>query len=92
MTIPRLPPEITDYIVDLLHNEPETLKQCCLISKSWVPCIRKHLFYEILFEYSGDLRTWKNAFPDPANSPAYYTHTLRVYCVCITVADAEEGG
>ena len=46
----------------------------------------------ILFGCSDNLRTWKEAFPDPANSPTYYTHTLTVHCVCIAVADAEEGG
>jgi len=39
-----LPPEILDYyILDLLHNEPETLKQCCLVSRLWAPRIRKYL-------------------------------------------------
>ncbi|KAF9642961.1 hypothetical protein BDM02DRAFT_3104213, partial [Thelephora ganbajun] len=46
---PHLPPEILDYIVDFLYNEPETLKQCCLVSKSWVPRTRKHLFADINF-------------------------------------------
>ena len=30
----NLPPEILDYILDLLHDEPEALKECCLVSKS----------------------------------------------------------
>jgi len=34
---PYLPPEILDYIVDLLHNSPNALKECCLVSKSWIP-------------------------------------------------------
>ncbi|KAF9645264.1 hypothetical protein BDM02DRAFT_3073690, partial [Thelephora ganbajun] len=45
----HLPPEILDYIVDLLHDEPETLKQCCLVSKSWVSRTRKHLFANVEF-------------------------------------------
>ena len=32
------------------------------------------------------------AFPDPANSPAYYAHTLRVSYEDITVENAGEGG
>lgn len=31
-----LPPKMLDLIVDHLHNKRETLRQCCLISKSWV--------------------------------------------------------
>ncbi|KAF9643160.1 hypothetical protein BDM02DRAFT_3081141, partial [Thelephora ganbajun] len=52
MSNPRqfhLPPEILDYIIDLLHDKPETLKQCCLVSKSWVSRTRKHLFADIEF-------------------------------------------
>ena len=76
MSDPRLPPEISDHIVDLLHDQPETLKRCCLVSRSWVQRTRKHLFGEIVFPYLTELRAWKNAFPDPDNSPAKYTRLL----------------
>jgi len=86
----HLPLEILDYIVDLLHNEPETLQQCCLVSKSWVPRTRRHLFADVSFRSLVDLRAWKGAFPDPANSPAYHVHSLLVsYPHSIT---AKEGG
>ncbi|KAF9780760.1 hypothetical protein BJ322DRAFT_1163492 [Thelephora terrestris] len=39
-----LPPEILDIIVDLLQNEPKTLKACCLVSKAWIYWARRHLF------------------------------------------------
>lgn len=90
---PCFPAEITDSIIDLLHNEPETLRHCSLVSKSWVPCARKHLFSRIVFERSADVDTWKELFPDPANSPGYHTHSLTIECAEVfTVADAEEGG
>ena len=87
----RLPPEISDSIVDLLHDEAQALKQCCLVSKSWVPRTRRHLFRRIQFEHYADVNAWKKAFPNPANSPAYYTHSL-VFAPIedITAADAEE--
>ncbi|KAF9789288.1 hypothetical protein BJ322DRAFT_975360, partial [Thelephora terrestris] len=44
MSDSRLPQEITDYILDLLHDEPKTLRQCCLVSRSWTPRTRKHIF------------------------------------------------
>ena len=72
----RFPPEIWDHIVDFLHDQPETLKQCCLVSKSWVPRTRTHLFGEIAFSYHNNVNAWKETFPDPANSPAHYTHSL----------------
>ncbi|KAF9642424.1 hypothetical protein BDM02DRAFT_3124560, partial [Thelephora ganbajun] len=93
MSDPHLPPEICDYIVDLLHNEPDTLERCCLVSRSWVPRTRKHLFADIKFLYSDDLERWKKAFPDPSGSPTHHTHTLTVGCLqVVTVTDAQEGG
>ena len=37
MSVLDLPQEILDYATDFLYDERETLKQCCLVSKSWVP-------------------------------------------------------
>jgi len=93
MSNPRLPPEILDYTVNLLHDKPDALKQCCLVSKSWVPRTRKYLFASINFTRANDLEAWKETFPDPANSPAYHTRSLFVGCPwSVTAADAEEGG
>jgi len=93
MTIPHLPQEILDYATDLLHDEQETLKRCCLVSKSWVPRARKHLFADIKFSCTEVLEAWKKAFPDPANSPARHTRSLIVSCPgSVTAADAEEVG
>jgi hypothetical protein len=90
MPNPYLPPEILNHIVDLLHGEPNALKQCCLVSKSWVPPTRKHLFASITFDSTKDIELWKKTFPDPSNSPAYYTHTL--FMSCPEVITAEECG
>ena len=93
MANPRLPTEISEYIVDFLSDDAGTLKQCCLVSKSWVPCARKHIFSGVYFDYPADLEAWKKAFLDPANTPAYHTRLLYVSCIeVITAADAEEGG
>jgi hypothetical protein len=87
-----LPQEILDSIVDLLRDEPETLETCCLVSKSWVPCARMHLFARIVFECPAHLEAWKETFPDPTNSPAHHTRFLVVHRPeVVTVADAEEG-
>ena len=80
MLNPYLPRETLDYIIDLLHDEPETLRECCLVSKSWIPHARKHLFTDIKFRSVIDLESWKKTFPDPSNSPAYHTRTLSVHC------------
>ena len=78
-TMPRhLPPEILDLIVDCLHDEPTTLKACCLASKSLVPRSRRHIFARVEFDSArSSIESWTRAFPDPSNSPAHYT--LRLY-------------
>jgi len=89
MMLSSLPPEILDLIVNHLHDEPATLKTCCVVSKSWVPRTRQHLFACVEFyNLKSHIEQWKKAFPDPFNSPAHHTHTLSVYGTSITTADA----
>ena len=93
MTNPSLPPEILDCVIDLLHDEPDALNQCCFASKSWVPRTRRHLFADIQFRSASNLKSWKKMFPDAANSPAHHVRTLLVCCPqLVTMSDAEEGG
>ena len=93
MSNPHLPPELLDHIVDLLHDAKHALMDCCLVSKSWIPRTRKHLFADIRFYLGKDLQSWKKTFPDPSTSPACYAETLRVGCChIIAAADAEPGG
>ena len=86
---PYLPPEILDHIVDLLHDNRETLKECCLVSRSWVPRTQEHLFAHVEFKSEPDYDKWKKAFPDPIGSPAYHAHTLTVDG---SLRGAEDGG
>ena len=77
----RLPQEIIDYILDLLRKEPRTLKQCHLVSRSWAPRARTHLFRRIDFysDWSCGFDDWKMMFPEPENSPGSLVHTLTIY-------------
>jgi len=86
-----LPPEMLDLIVDHLHGERIALNSCCLVSKSWVP---PHLtFDDGLVEHSkSDIELWKEAFPDPSNSPAHHTRTLSIHGTSVvTAANAVDG-
>ena len=87
-----LPHEVLDLIIDHLHTEPATLKSCTLVSKSWVPRTRKHLFDRVEFdsEYGPFLESWMKAFPDPSTSPAHHTRLLafRTYPVISAKATA----
>jgi hypothetical protein len=93
MSDSRLPAEILDHIVDHLHDARDALKNCSLVSKSWIPRTRKRLFANIAFRSTQSLESWKETFPDPSTSPAHYAKTLFVGCPhVVTHADAEEGG
>ena len=93
MSWSRLPPEISDYVVDLLQDEAEALHECCLVSKSWTPRARKPLFGEVAFNSLVDLKVWKETFPDPLNSPAHYTRCLFINTEkVIPAAVVEESG
>ena len=74
-----LPQEIFNLIVDHLHDDPTTLRACCLVSKSWIPRTRIHLFNSVEFRlYGPTLESWMQAFPNPSNSPAHYTRSLHL--------------
>jgi hypothetical protein len=93
MSNPHLPAEILDHVVDQLHDAHDVLRNCCLVSKSWIPRTRKHLFAEVAFLVPRNLRSWRETFPDPSTSPAHYTKTLSFsYAKVAKPADMERGG
>jgi len=69
-----------DLIVDHLYDDPTALGACCVVSKSWIPRTRKHLFARVKFNTTEfRIELWKKAFPDPSNSPAHHTRTLSIH-------------
>ena len=91
MPNPRLPAELLDHIVDLLSDNKRVLRNCCLVSKSWIPRTREHLFSFISFFTPKDLKLWKKTFPDPSASPACYTKTIFIGSSHV-LADADAHG
>jgi len=93
MSSPHLLAELLDNVTDHLHDTKDALRNCCLVSKSWIPRTRKHLFAEVRFEAMKDLESWKEIFPDPSTSPGHYTKSLLVHCLrTVDAADGEAGG
>jgi len=90
----HLPQEMLDLIIDHLHNDPPALKSCCTTSKSWFPRSRKHLFARVEFHtQKSHIELWKEAFPDPSDSPACNTRVLSIRGLpAVTAADAEGTG
>jgi hypothetical protein len=72
MSNPHLPAEILDHVVAHLYDMRDALKSCCLVSKSWIPRVQKHLFTDVMFYTIKSLQTWKEMFPDPSISPGCY--------------------
>ena len=92
MSNPCLPAEVLDHVVDLLQNTEHALRNCSLVSKSWIPRARKHIFADIRLDAKG-LRSWRETFPDPSASPASYAKILFVnYLEVFAAADIEAGG
>ena len=80
--IPGVPQEIVDEILDHLATDSSfrALRACALVSKSWVPSCRRHLFYTARFT-SRDMDRWLKSFPAPEESPAHHVRELRVRIV-----------
>ena len=75
-----LPTELILIIIDLLHDDPEALRRCCLASKSFIDPTRTHLFKRVYFKEPDDLQAWKECFPVPERSPSTFTKDLRFDC------------
>ena len=78
ITIPRVPQEIVDEILDHLAADPDhtPFQSCALVSKSWVPSCRRHLFHTVLFTPS-TIHKWAITFPVPEESPGRHVRDLR---------------
>ena len=73
----RIPQEIVNEILDHLATDSDrrSLHLSALMSKSWLPSCRQHLFRSILFSSSSTPR-WVNTFPVLGKSPAFYIRNL----------------
>ncbi|TCD60383.1 hypothetical protein EIP91_010248 [Steccherinum ochraceum] len=52
---PRLPPELTDYAIDFLHDDIPALRAVALTSHTTLPSARYHLFYAASLHSTADL-------------------------------------
>ena len=47
MSFNNTPPEITDYVLDFLHDNPKALRACAQVCSTWLPTSYYHLFSRI---------------------------------------------
>ena len=74
---PRMPQEVIDEILCRLavDSDPNSLKSCTLVSKSWATSCRRHLFHAVTFTLR-NMNRWLEAFPVPEESPAHLVRDL----------------
>ena len=73
----RLPPELTDYIIDFLHSDRKELAKCALVHRSWIPSSRLHLC-EVLSLTRRSISTFINLLHSNHSTIEKYVYTLRV--------------
>ncbi|RPD55216.1 hypothetical protein L226DRAFT_470677, partial [Lentinus tigrinus ALCF2SS1-7] len=76
----RLPAEVTDTILDYLHDDRATLRTCCLVARTWLPSCRYHLFSEVVVrsaEHPLSLANFLEFLPT-SQDIASYIRTLKV--------------
>ena len=78
--VPIIPQDIIDEILDHLATDAgfRSLRTCALVSKSWAPSCRRHLFHTIDFT-SKNMDRWLKTFPIPDQSPAHDVRDLRIW-------------
>lgn len=45
--MPPIPPELCDHVVDFLHHDLSSLRECSLTCRAFIPTTRVHLFHTI---------------------------------------------
>ncbi|KAH9915123.1 uncharacterized protein B0H18DRAFT_915170, partial [Fomitopsis serialis] len=63
----RLPPELTDRIIDYLHTDVHSLCACALTCRTWLPAARYHRFRSVSVAHEEGIATFETLV---ASSPA----------------------
>ena len=73
----RIPPELTDRIIDFLHSDRQALATCALVCKSWIPSSRLHLF-ETLYLASSKILKLTHFLDSNDSTIERHVRTLKV--------------
>ncbi|KAJ7164185.1 hypothetical protein C8R46DRAFT_309300 [Mycena filopes] len=72
----KLPPELVDRLIDYLHDDIHALANCALVSRTWAPASRYHVFGHVVLldkSWTEYLRLLTSPF---ATFTPHSTHTL----------------
>jgi F-box-like len=75
----RLPPELTDHIIDFLHSDRRALATCALVCRSWISSSRLH-FCAILNLTRRNTRTFITLLHSNDSTIEKYAYTLQIGC------------
>jgi hypothetical protein len=78
--MPRLPAELTDVIVDFLYGDEESLANCSLVCKEWLPTARYHIIKKLLL-YPWNVEAFMNLITHPSATLVPHIHHLKIYLI-----------
>jgi len=79
---PALAPELTDHIIDFLHDDKEALSVCALIHPTWVPASRFHLFNTITVDGADGTKDRSAALDLPSDARVLsYVRTVKIVSI-----------
>ncbi|KAJ7074307.1 hypothetical protein C8F01DRAFT_1242565 [Mycena amicta] len=70
--MPHLPIELSDHIIDNLHDEPKSLASCALVCRAWVFVSQRGLFSTLYVDE-------KNIEPILESPPRFVGHVQHIY-------------
>lgn len=73
-----LPPEVVDTILDHLHDDHRTLRQCSLVSSQWLPTSRFHAFSSVTLT-TANLPDFLELLNSPLLTLGPYVEDIRVF-------------
>jgi len=79
---PALAPELTDHIIDFLHDDDEALRACTLTHPTWLPASRFHLFNTITVDGADGIKERIAALDLLSEARAFsYIRTVKIVSV-----------
>ncbi len=57
-----VPQELIDYILDFLHDDIPTLRTCSLVSHSFLPCTRYHIYSSVTIVHVDELDLFRERY------------------------------
>ena len=89
--MPRLPLELSDYIIDFLHDDAKALKACSLTCQAWVPAARFHLFRAVAVKTASNTSSFQRLL-DRSPSLGLYVRELSAEKLAdiVAIATAEQ--